>query len=80
MCSSDLTLASPLLMGGYFPGRPTEPESGPAKTQEAQVGMHFSLHGLDKEQAGQPVNKSTEGKGAGGDRSPSRTRSTSLEG
>ena len=42
-------------MGGYFPGRPTEPESGPAKTQEAQFGLHFSLHGLDKEQAGQPV-------------------------
>ena len=42
-------------MGGYFPGRPMEPESGPAKTKEAQVGLHFSLPGLDKEQAGQPV-------------------------
>ena len=42
-------------MGGYFLGRPTEPESGPAKTQEAQAGLHFKLHGLDKEQAGQPI-------------------------
>ena len=41
-----------LLMGGYFPGRPMEPESGPTKTQEAQAGLHFKQHGLDKEQAG----------------------------
>ena len=67
-------------MGGYFLGRPTEPESGPAKSQEAQVGLHFSLHGLYKEQAGQHVKKSIEGKGPGRDQSPSTTRSTSLEG
>ena len=42
-------------MGGYFPGRPMEPESGPAKTKEAQAGLHFKQHGLDKEQTGQPV-------------------------
>ena len=32
-----------------------DPKSRPAKTQEAQAGLHFKLHGLDKEQAGQPV-------------------------
>ena len=42
-------------MGGYFPGRPTEPKSVPARTQEAQSGLHLKLHGLDKEQVGQPV-------------------------
>ena len=42
-------------MGGYFPGMPREPKSGPTKTQEAQAGLHFKQHGLDKEQAGQPV-------------------------
>ena len=41
--------------GGYFPGRPMEPEGGPAKTKEAQAGLHFKQHGLDKEQAGQPI-------------------------
>ena len=41
--------------GGYFPGRPMEAESGPAKTQEAQAGLHFKQHGLDREQAGQPI-------------------------
>ena len=49
-------------MGGYFPGRPMEPESGPAKTQKAQVGLHFKQHGLDKEQAGQPVTSQQKGK------------------
>ena len=42
-------------MGGYFPARPMELESGPAKTKEAQAGLHFKQHGLDKEQAGQPI-------------------------
>ena len=41
--------------GGYFPGRPMEPEGGPAKIKEAQAGLHFKQHGLDKEQACQPV-------------------------
>ena len=50
------------LMGGYFPGRPGVPESGPAKTQEAQAGLHFKQHGLDKEQAGQPVTSQHNGK------------------
>ena len=42
-------------MGGYFLGRPMEPEGGPAKTKEAQAGLHFKQHGLDKEQSGHPV-------------------------
>ena len=33
-------------VGGYFPGRPMEPESGPAKTMKAQAGLHFKQHGL----------------------------------
>ena len=32
-----------------------EPESGSAKTQEAQAGLHFKQHGLDKKQADQPI-------------------------
>ena len=31
---------------GYFPGRPMEPESGPAKTMKAHAGLHFKQHGL----------------------------------
>ena len=34
------------VMGGYFPGSPMEPERRPAKTQEAQAGLHFKQHGL----------------------------------
>ena len=67
-------------MGGYFLGRPMEPESVPAKTQEAQARLHFKLHGLDKEQAGQPVTSPQKGKGPGRDRSPSTTQSTNLGG
>ena len=48
-------------MGGYFPGRPREQESGPAKTQEAQAGLHFKQHGLDKEQASQSVTNQQKG-------------------
>ena len=66
-------------MGGYFLGRPMEPESGPAKTQEAQAGLHFKLHGLDKEQAGQPVTSPRKAKGPGRDQSPSITPSANLE-
>ena len=43
------------MMGGYFMGRPMDPESRPAKTRETQAGLHFKLHGVDKGQAGQPV-------------------------
>ena len=43
-----------------------EPESGPAKTQEAQAGLHFKLHGLDKEQAGQPATSPRKGKDLAG--------------
>ena len=49
-------------MEGYFPGRPMEPESGPAKTHEAQVGLHFKKLGLDREQAGQPITSHRKGK------------------
>ena len=49
-------------MGIYFPGRPMAPESGPAKTQKAQAGLHFKQHGLGKEQAGQPVASRQKGK------------------
>ena len=56
-----------------------EPESGPAKTQKAQVGLHFKQHGLDKEQAGQPVTSQQKGKDPT-NRSPNTTRSTNLEG
>ena len=45
---------SPPMMGGYFPDRPMEPESGPAKTRRPIAGLHIKQHGLDKEQAGSP--------------------------
>ena len=49
-------------MGGYFIGRPMDPESRPTKTQGGQAGLHFKLHGLDKGQAGQPVTSPQKGK------------------
>ena len=67
-------------MGGYFPGRPMEPESEPAKTRKAQAGLYFKQHGLDKERADRPVSELAEGKGHGEDWSPNTTRSTDLEG
>ena len=33
-------------MGGYFIGRPMDPESRPAKTKKAKAGSHYKLHGL----------------------------------
>ena len=33
---------SGLLLGGYFPGRPMEPESTPAKTKKAKPGYTSS--------------------------------------
>ena len=33
--------------GGYLIGRPTDPESRPAKTKKAKAGSHFKLHGLE---------------------------------
>ena len=41
-------------MGGYFLGRPMEPEGGPAMTRRPIAGLHIKRHGLDKEQAGSP--------------------------
>ena len=34
-------------MGGYFIGRPMDPESRPAMTKKAEAGSHFRLHGLE---------------------------------
>ena len=49
-------------------------------TQEAQAGLHFKQHGLDKEQAGQPITSPQKGKDSEEDQSPNTTRSTNLEG
>ena len=39
--------------GGYFIGRPMDPESRPAKTKKAKAGLHYKLHGLGWGQADQ---------------------------
>ena len=41
--------------GGYFLGRPMEPESGPAKTRKPQAELHFKQYGLGKVQARKPA-------------------------
>ena len=41
------------LMGGYFIGRPMDPESRPANIKKAKAGSHFKLHGLGWRQADQ---------------------------
>ena len=40
-------------MGGYFIGRPMDPESRPAETKEASVESRFKSHGLGWRQADQ---------------------------
>ena len=38
-------------MGGYFIGRPMDPESRPAKTKKAKAESRFKLYGLGWRQA-----------------------------
>ena len=40
-------------MGGYFIGRPMDPESRPAKTKKARAESRYKSHGLGWKQAGQ---------------------------
>ena len=40
-------------MGGYFIGRPMDPESRPAKTKKASAESRFKSHGLGWRQADQ---------------------------
>ena len=40
-----------LLMGGYFIGRPMDPESRPAKTKKARAESCIKSHGLGWRQA-----------------------------
>ena len=61
-------------MGGYFIGRPMDPESRPAKTKEAS---HESSH---MGWAGDKPTKARVEKGIRQKRSPSTTRSSNLEG
>ena len=39
-------------MGGYFIGRPMDPESRPAKTKKAKARLRVKSHGLGLGQAG----------------------------
>ena len=41
------------ISGGYFIGRPMDPENRPAKTKKAKSGSHFKVHGLGWRQADQ---------------------------
>ena len=41
------------VMGGYFIGRPMDPESRPTKTKEASAESRVESHGLGWSQAGQ---------------------------
>ena len=63
-------------MGGYFIGRPMDPESRPAKTKEASTESQVKSHGLGWRQADQgPCGEENSP-----ERSPSITRSSNLEG
>ena len=41
------------MMGGYFIGRPMDPESRPAKTKKASAESRYESHGLGWRQADQ---------------------------
>ena len=63
-------------MGGYFTGRPMDPESRPAKTKKASAESRVKSHGLGWRQADQgPC-----GEGDSPVKSSSTTRSANLEG
>ena len=65
-----------LLMGGYFIGRPMDPESRPAKTKKAKAESRIKSHGLGWRHADQgPIQRRDSSR-----RSPSTTRSSNLEG
>ena len=42
-----------MVMGGYFIGRPMDPESRPAKTKKASAESQYESHGLGCRQADQ---------------------------
>ena len=64
-----------VVMGGYFIGRPMDPESRPAKTKKAKAKSRVKSHGLGWRQADQgPC-----GEGIRKKRNPSITRSSNLE-
>ena len=63
-------------MGGYFTGRPMDPESRPAKTRKAKAESRVKLHGLGRRQADQGPCGEKDLPG----RSPSTTRSSNKEG